>query len=55
MYTYLNSEPSLWTTGYYAPDGEWMPEMDTNKKGYAAARVAWLNGSGSEEPKEEQY
>jgi len=23
MYVYIRSEPSLWTVGFYAPDGKW--------------------------------
>jgi len=44
MYVYLRSEPMLWTVGYYAPDGEWVPESDHDNPGDAARRVAWLNG-----------
>lgn len=45
-YTYLRSEPGLWTVGDYAPDGRWQPESDHDSREDAAARVAWLNGSG---------
>jgi len=44
MYVYLKSEPGLWTVGFYAPDGKWMPETDYNSPEEAARRVAWLNG-----------
>ena len=45
-YTYLRSEPGLWTVGDYAPDGRWQPESDHDSREDAAQRVAWLNGSG---------
>ena len=45
-YTYLRSEPGLWTVGDYAPDGKWQPESDHDSREDAAQRVAWLNGSG---------
>ena len=45
-YIYLRSEPGLWTVGDYAPDGKWCPESDHDSREDAAARVAWLNGSG---------
>jgi len=55
MYTYIRSEPGLWTVGSYDPEGKWMPESDTNNVNYAAARVNWLNGGPSAEPKEDDY
>lgn len=45
-YTYLRSEPGLWTVGDYDPDGRWQPESDHDSREDAAQRVAWLNGSG---------
>lgn len=44
MYVYIQSEPSLWTVGFYSPDGEWMSESDHGNKEDAANRVHWLNG-----------
>lgn len=46
-YVYKRTEPGLWTVGFYAPDGEWIPESDHSSGDEAAARVAWLNGSAS--------
>lgn len=46
MYVYVRSEPSLWTVGFYAPDGKWEPESDHASSDEAARRVMWLNGSG---------
>lgn len=44
MYVYIESEPSLWTVGFYDPTGKWEPEGDYVSKEEAAARVAYLNG-----------
>jgi len=45
MYVYIQSEPGLWTVGFYGPGDKWNPESDHNKKEEAAKRTAWLNGS----------
>ncbi len=45
MYVYIQSEPNLWTVGFYNPDGKWNPESDHGTREEAAARVAYLNGS----------
>lgn len=44
MYVYINSEPGLYTVGFYKPDGKWEPESDHGSKEEAAKRVHWLNG-----------
>jgi len=44
MYVYLESEPGLWTVGYYRPDGEFVPESDHHSKGSAQRQVHYLNG-----------
>lgn len=45
-YVYIQSEPRLFTVGFYTPDGHWEPESDHPTRDKAAERVAWLNGSG---------
>ena len=35
---------SLWTVGFYSPDGKWNPESDHESTEKAADRVAFLNG-----------
>ena len=45
MYVYIQSEPFLWTVGFYDPDGKWNPESDHPNKEKAAKRTAWLNGN----------
>lgn len=44
MYYYTESEPGLYTVGYYLDNDEWIAESDHEDKQQAAARVAWLNG-----------
>ena len=44
MYTYINSESGLWTTGHYLPDGKWCPESDHNSPHDAHMRATHLNG-----------
>jgi len=44
MWVYVKSEPSLWTVGFYSPDGKWHSDGDYNNKEDAAERVHYLNG-----------
>jgi len=44
MYVYLQSEPGLWTVGFYDPAGDWQPESDHAERESAAKRVRYLNG-----------
>ena len=48
MYVYIESEHnangSLWTVGFYSPDGKWHPESDWDDKEKAITRVHYLNG-----------
>ncbi len=48
MYVYIKSEPTLWTVGFYSPDGEWNSESDYETKELAAERVHYLNGGNNE-------
>jgi len=43
-YVYIQSEPGLWTVGFYKPDGKWEAESDHESAEAAAERVAYLNG-----------
>lgn len=45
MYVYKQTEPGLYTVGYYDPAGKWQSESDHDTKADAAARVHYLNGS----------
>lgn len=44
MYVYIQSEPRLWTAGFYDPSGKWQPESDHSSKEEAADRINYLNG-----------
>jgi len=45
-YGYKQTEPGLYTVGFYSPGGEWHPDSDHGSKQAAADRVAFLNGGG---------
>ncbi len=49
MYAYLQSEPTLWTVGYYDPSGKWQPQSDHGTEREARAKVAYLNGDSSQD------
>lgn len=52
-YVYRKSEgEKLWTSGFFTPEGEWIPEHDCESPEEAAMRCAWLNGG--EKPKVEK-
>jgi len=44
MYVYIQTEPSLYTVGFFDPEGDWFSESDHESKEEAAARVHYLNG-----------
>jgi hypothetical protein len=44
MYVYIQSEPGLWTVGFYDPKGKFQPESDWDNREDAAKRVHYLNG-----------
>lgn len=44
MYVYIESEPGLWTVGFFDQTGKWHPDSDHETKGKAASRVAGING-----------
>jgi len=41
---YKQTEPSLWTVGFYGPDGTWHTDSDHASKAQAGNRAAILNG-----------
>lgn len=43
-YCYIDSEPGLWTVGFYKPDGKFDPESDHDSEDSASRRVRFLNG-----------
>ena len=52
MYVYRQTEPGLWTVGFYKPNGEWMAESDHPTKEAAARHVHYLNGG---DPRQEIF
>jgi len=44
MYVYIQSEPGLWTVGFYDPSGQWIPESGHTSEASATERVYYLNG-----------
>ena len=44
MYVYIQSEPGLFTVGFYAPDGRWHTDDDFVDRDEARRRVHYLNG-----------
>lgn len=44
MWVYRQTEPGLFTVGFYAPDGAWHTDSDWNHRDAAAERVSFLNG-----------
>jgi len=49
MYVYVNSEPGLWTVGFYDPSGHWHADSDHETRESAAYRVHFLNGGKDDE------
>ena len=43
-YVYQQTEPRLWTVGYYAPKGDWVAARDYDCEEDAAEAVRLLNG-----------
>ena len=50
MWVYIKTEPSLWTVGFYDPNGKWQPDSDWASSAEAAKRVHYLNGGRNGEP-----
>lgn len=48
MWVYLQSEPNLYTVGFYDPNGGWHTDSDHSAREQGAARVAFLNGSSAD-------
>jgi hypothetical protein len=43
-WVYKQTEPGLWTVGYYAPNGDWESDSDHGERQAARDKVRWLNG-----------
>lgn len=48
--TERGSDYSLFTVGYYEPDGTWQPESDWSDREKAAKRTSYLNGGSPDSP-----
>lgn len=46
-YVYIQSEPGLWTVGFYDPQDKWHAESDHSEREAAWRRVAYPNGGGA--------
>lgn len=46
MYVYKQTESDLYTVGFYAPTGKFIPESDWSIREEAIERVHYLNGGG---------
>jgi hypothetical protein len=44
MWVYQQTEPGVWTVGFFDPDGVWNTDSDHGEKSKAARRVHFLNG-----------
>lgn len=44
LWVYIQTEPQLWTVGFYAPDGKFHSDSDHSDREKAADRVHYLNG-----------
>ena len=47
-WVYVNSEPGLYTVGFYDPEEKWHTDSDHATKQEAAARCNYLNGGKDE-------
>jgi hypothetical protein len=45
FWVYIQSEPNLYTVGFYSPDGKWNTDSDWPTKSEASLKVSFLNGS----------
>lgn len=43
-WVYIQSEPRLWTVGFYKPSGDFEPDSDHSDRDEAAHRAHYLNG-----------
>jgi hypothetical protein len=45
MWVYQETEPFLYTVGFYSPDGTWHTDSDHADRDKARERVHYLNGN----------
>lgn len=49
MWVYIETEPRLWTVGFYTPTGDFSSDSDHDTRESAAQRVHYLNGGKDEQ------
>lgn len=49
VWVYIQTEPRLWTVGFYDPEGKWHPDSEHDGKISASKRVHYLNGGSMDE------
>jgi hypothetical protein len=47
-WVYIESEPGLYTVGYFEPSGQWRGDSDWDTREAARERVHFLNGGSSD-------
>lgn len=50
---YIQTEPQLWTVGFFDPQGVFQGDSDHSSREKAARRVHYLNGGNDEEDEED--
>ena len=53
-WVYIQSEPYLYTVGFYDPAGKWHTDSDHESRESAAKRVHYLNGGTDEKESERE-
>jgi hypothetical protein len=51
MWVYLQTEPGVFTVGFFDPTGKWCPDQDYDVRNDAARRVNYLNGGPDMAPR----
>lgn len=49
MWVYIRTEPTLWTVGFFDPEGIFTTDSDWETKEEARAQVSYLNGGTAPE------
>jgi hypothetical protein len=50
VYVYIESEPGVFTVGFYTPATTWTPESDHTTQQEAIDRMRYLNGAPESKP-----
>ncbi|MGL4177515.1 MAG: hypothetical protein ACRCSN_15725 [Dermatophilaceae bacterium] len=49
---YLDTDPGVWTVGFYTPTGQWITDSDHDTPDAAADRCHYLNGRPQHRPRQ---